>query len=134
MTVYIAENVEFSVVITDTGSPDALTVSLFPILKLKLVSHIETVHGIAAEPPVDKVLGMEHYHTGNAVHRGSGKIEVVTHTNDVRIGELIVEQRVGKRSVAVVSRPRLGRDGIDQHATHDNGYYDFQFHNNCKSD
>ena len=41
------------------------------------------------------------------MHRSTGKIVVITHAQDIRIRKLVVEQRISKGSVSIVSRPRL---------------------------
>ena len=59
MSVDIREDIELAIVISDGWSPDALTVSLLTVFQAEFVAKTkEVLHSIAAESPVDEVLGM----------------------------------------------------------------------------
>ena len=108
VAVDVGEDIKLPVVVTDTGSPNALTVGFLAVFEPELIAHVETVETIAQEFPVHQVLGMQDDHTGCAVHRRPGQIEVLTHPNQVGVGKFVIKQRIGKRAVAVVRRPRAG--------------------------
>jgi hypothetical protein len=52
---------------------------------------------------------MQHRESGHRVHRRAGEVVVVSDADEVRIGELVVEERIGERAVAVVGGPRALR-------------------------
>ena len=108
LAVDIGKDVELPVGIADAGSPDALSVDLLVVLQGKLVfREIESVEAVGNVFPVHQVLRMQDDEPRHGVHRRTSQIVVITHTNDVGVGELVVEQRISKGSVTVVSRPRL---------------------------
>ena len=102
-SVDVGKDVELTVGIADAGSPDALTIDFLMVLQGELVvSEVEAIEAIADVLPVHKVLRVEDDQAGNGMHRGAGQIVVVAYTQDVWVAELVVEQGVGKRAVAVV--------------------------------
>ena len=108
LAVDIRKHIELSVSIADGRCPDALTVDLLMILQREgIVSEVETVEAVGDILPVHEILRVEDHEAGHGMHRGAGKIVVIAHTQDVGVGKLVVEERVGKRAVAVISRPRL---------------------------
>ena len=50
---------------------------------------------------------MQDNQTWHRVHGGTCQIVIIAYTQNIGIGELIIEERVRKCAVAVVSRPRL---------------------------
>ena len=57
---------------------------------------------------------MQHRQPRHAVHGGACQVEVGTQANEIRIGELIEEQRFRVGSVAVIGCPRLRAHGQQQ--------------------
>ena len=107
LAVDVGKDIELAVGITDGWCPDTLTVDLLVVLQREsIVVEVETIKSIADVLPVDEVFGMEDDKSWHGVHCCAGEIVVVAHTEDVRIGELVVEQRVGVRAIAIVSLPR----------------------------
>jgi hypothetical protein len=49
---------------------------------------------------------MEDDKSGYSVHRRASEVIVIAYTDDVRVRELVIEQRIGKRAVTVVGSPR----------------------------
>ena len=74
-----------------------------------IVGEVEAVEAIGDVLPIHQVFRMENNQARHSVHGGAGQIVVVTYTENIWVGELIVEQRIGIGAVAVVGRPRLGR-------------------------
>ena len=94
---------------TDGRCPDALAVDFLVVLQGEsIIIKIKTFETVADVFPINKVSGMKNHKSRHSMHRGTCQVVVIAHTEDVRIGELVVEQRVGVRAIAVVSRPRLG--------------------------
>src|SRR5690349_7028764 len=58
---------------------------------------------------------MQHRQPRHRVHRGADEVKVVTDTNHVRVGKLVVEKRISECAVAVVGGPCSGRCGEDKH-------------------
>ena len=48
---------------------------------------------------------MKDYEPRHSVHGGAGEIVVVSDADNVRVGEFIVEERIGIGSVAIVGAP-----------------------------
>ena len=106
LAVDVGEDIELSVGIADTWCPDALTVNLLMVLQREtVVGEVEAVEAIGDVLPVDEVLGVEDNQSGNGMHGGACQIVVVAHPQDVGVAELIVEQGVGERPVAIVGSP-----------------------------
>ena len=104
----ISKDIELTVGIADGRCPDALTVDLLMILQREgIVSEVETVEAIGDILPVHEILRVKDHETWYGVHRGAGEIVIIADTQDVRVGKLVVEERVGKRAIAVISCPRL---------------------------
>jgi hypothetical protein len=57
---------------------------------------------------------MHNLNRGIHVHGGAGEVVIVANTNDIRILELFVEQRIRVSAVAVVGGPVSLRSGRDQ--------------------
>ena len=103
VSVDVGEDVELAVVVAYARSPYALSVSLLAVFEAELVAKSEEVlHRVAAEAPVDEVLGVKHHHSWQAVHRCTGEVVVLSHPYHVGVGELVVKQRVGVSAIAVV--------------------------------
>ena len=108
LAVDIGKHIELAVGITDGRRPDTLTVDLLMILQREgIVSEVETVEAVGDILPVHEILRVKDHETWYGVHRGAGKIVVIANTQDVGVGKLVVEERVSKRAVAVISCPRL---------------------------
>ena len=108
LAVDVAEHVELAVGVADAGSPDALSVDFLVVLQREAVlGEVEAVETVGDVFPVHQVLRVEDDQPRHGVHGGAGEVVVVAHAEDVRVGELVVEQGVGKRTVTIVSRPRL---------------------------
>ena len=91
--------------------PDALAIDFLVILQREAIFwKVKAVKAIADVFPVDKILGMKDDQPRHGMHGGSGEIIIVTHAQDIRVGKLIVEQRVGEGSVTIVGGPALGAD------------------------
>ena len=109
LAVHIRIDIELSVGMADAGSPDALSVDLLVVLQCEgIVVEVETVEAVADVLPVHQVFRVEDNQSGHGVHGGARQIVVIAHAEDVGVGELIVEQRIGEGAVAVVGCPRLG--------------------------
>ena len=103
LAVHIAEHVELTVGIADARCPDAAAVYLLAVFQREgIVGEIEAVKAVGNILPVHQVARVQDDQPRNAVHGGAGQIVVVAHAQDVRVGKLVVEQRVGKCAVAVV--------------------------------
>lgn len=50
---------------------------------------------------------MQDDQTWHGMHGGTCQIVIIAHPEDIRVGELIVKQRVRIGAVAIVCRPRL---------------------------
>ena len=106
LAIHVRIDIELSVGIADARCPHALTVNLLVVLQREaVVGEVEAVEAIGDVLPVHEVLRVQDDQPGHGVHRRTGQIVVVAHAQDVGVGELVVEQRVGKRSVAVVGSP-----------------------------
>ena len=106
LAVDVGEDVELSVGIAYGGSPDALSVYLLVVAEPEgIVLEVEAVEAVADVLPVDEVARVEDDESGHGVHGGSGQVVVIADTDDVGVGELIIEERIGEGPVAVVSRP-----------------------------
>ena len=104
----ISKDIELTVGIADGRCPDALTVDLLMILQGEgIIRKVETVEAIGDILPVHEILRVKDHETWYGVHRGAGEIVIIADTQDVRVGKLVVEERVGKRAIAVISCPRL---------------------------
>ena len=114
LAVDVREDVELAARIADAGCPDALAVDLATARLRRAaeregrVGEVEAVEAVADVLPVHQVLGVQDDQAGHGVHRRACQVVVVAHAENVGVGELVVEQRVGERAVAVVGRPRLG--------------------------
>ena len=108
LAIDVAEHVELAVGVTDARCPDALTVNFLMVLQREAVlGEVEAVEAVGDVFPVHQVLRVEDDQSRHRVHRRAGEVVVVAHAEDVRVGELVVEQGIGKRAVTVVSRPRF---------------------------
>ena len=106
LTVHIGVKIESSVVMTDTGRPDTLAIYFLAILQAesRVIERV-TVEAVAHIFPVDQVLGVENDEAGHGVHSRTSQIIVIAHTDDIGVGKLIIEQGIGKRTVAVIGSP-----------------------------
>ena len=85
-SVDIREYIELAVMITDAWSPDSLAVCLFAVFESEaVVVNVNPVESVAAEVPVDKVLGFQDYEAGIAMHGRAGQIERVAHSDQIRV-------------------------------------------------
>ena len=108
LSVDVGEYVELPIGVADAGCPDALSVNFLMVLQGELVFRkVEAVEAIGGELPVHQVLRMKNHQAGHGMHGGASQVVVVTHTDDVRVRELVVEQRISKRAVAIIGSPRL---------------------------
>ena len=106
LAVDVGKHIELPVMVADGWCPDTLTVDLLVVLQREsIVVEIETVKAIADILPVHQVLGMEDNESRYGMHRSTGQIVVITHAQDIRIRKLVVEERISKGSVTIVSRP-----------------------------
>ena len=109
LAVDICKHIELPIRIANSRCPDSLTVDLLMVLQRKgIVVEIEAVKAIADILPVHQVLGMEDNESRYGMHRSTGQIVVITHAQDIWVRELVVEERICKGSVTIVSGPRLG--------------------------
>ena len=107
MPVDIGEDIELAVMISDGRRPDTLSVSLLAIAEIEIIRIIKAVEAIGRELPIYEILGMDHYQSRNTVHRGTRQIVILPHSDDIRVREFIVKQRIGKGTITIISRPRL---------------------------
>lgn len=105
----VREDVEHAVVITDARRPDALAVDAPAVFQAKGRTEIEPVHAVAHQFPIDQILGLHQLNRGVHVHGGAGEIKCVADTDDVRVLELFIEQRIRICAVAVVGGPVFRR-------------------------
>ena len=70
-----------------------------------VILKIKTVETIADVLPVDEVFGMQDYQSGHGVHGGACQIVIVAHTQNVGVGELIVEKGIGEGTIAIIGSP-----------------------------
>eukprot|EP00825_Cyclidium_porcatum_P024048 TRINITY_DN26598_c0_g1_i1.p2 TRINITY_DN26598_c0_g1~~TRINITY_DN26598_c0_g1_i1.p2 ORF type:complete len:218 (-),score=7.37 TRINITY_DN26598_c0_g1_i1:333-986(-) len=103
--VHIGKNVKQTVVVTDAGCPDALTIGLFATGEVEFAAERQRIEGIAAEVPVDQIFGMQYNQAWHTMHGCTGQVEIASNPYDVGIGKLIVKKGVGIGSVSVVCRP-----------------------------
>ena len=108
LPVHVGKHIKLSVGIADARCPNALTVNLLMILQRKTVfAEIEAVKAVGDILPVHKVFRVENHKARHRMHRGASQIVVIAHPQNVWVGELIVEQRIGERAIAIVGCPRL---------------------------
>ena len=108
LTVDVGKHIELAVGIADARRPDALAVDFLMVLQSKTVlREVKAVEAVRGKFPVHKILGVEYNQTRNCVHRRASKVIVISHTDNVRIRKLIIEQRICECAVAIVSRPCL---------------------------
>ena len=108
-TVDVGKHIKLAVSITDGRCPNTLTVNLLVVFEREsIVIEIETIKAIRDILPVNQILGVQNHQTRHGMHGGTSQIVVVAHTQNVGIGKLIVEKRVGKCAITVIGRPRLG--------------------------
>ena len=105
MSVDIREDIELAVVIADGRCPDTLSIRFLPVSEIEVIRIIESVEAVGREFPVHEIFGMEHHQYRHAMHRGTRQIIILPHSDDIRIRELIIKQRVGKGTIPVISRP-----------------------------
>ena len=91
--------------VTDTGRPDTLPVSVFTVLKIKFWSLVKSVERVTEKFPVHQILGMQYNHSRYTMHRGSCQIKIITYPNHIRIRKLIIKQRISISTVAIIRRP-----------------------------
>ena len=92
----VGVDIELPIGITDTGSPDALTIYLLMIFQREsVVVEVKTIEAITDILPVHQILGVENNQARHRVHRGAHQIIVVADTKNVRVGKLVIEQWVG---------------------------------------
>src|SRR5665213_249955 len=89
----IAEDIEHTVVITDTWSPDAFAINV-PAFKTISRTKIEFARAIAGQFPVHQILGVQNFDRRHHVHGGPGEVIVITDTNWIRVFKLSIEQWV----------------------------------------
>ena len=106
----VGEDVEHALVIADAGRPDAPAVDV-PAFEPERRAEVQPVHAVADQFPVHQVLGMHDLHRRVHVHGGAGEVVVFADADDIRVLELLVEQRIRVGAVAVVGGPVLGRSG-----------------------
>ena len=107
-TVDIAVEIELSVVMPYAWSPYALAVDFLAVLEREgIVIEIEAVEAVRYVFPVYEILRMQYDKSRHTVHRSAGKVIVFSDPDYIRIGELVIEKRIGVGSVAVVRAPRL---------------------------
>ena len=106
LAIDIGKHVELAVGIADGGSPHALAVYLLVVLQREsIVAEIETVEAVSNVLPVHQVLGVKDHQTRHGMHGSARQVVVIAHTQNVGVRELVVEQRVGKRAIAIVGSP-----------------------------
>ena len=107
LAVDVGEDVKLTVGISDGWSPDALSVYLLMVLEReRVVVKVEAVKAVAYVLPVDEVARVEDDESWHRVHCSASEVVVIAHAENVGVGELVVEERIGKRAVAVVGCPR----------------------------
>ena len=107
MSVDIREDIELSVVIPNGWRPDTLSVSLLAIAEIEIIRIIESVETVGRKFPIHQILGMENHQSRNTVHRGTRQIVILPHSDNIRVREFIVKQRICKGTITIISRPRL---------------------------
>ena len=91
-SVDIREDIEHSVVVSDTWSPDALAIYFLAVFQGKsIVVEIETVKAIGNVLPVYQILGVHEHQSRNGVHCCASQIVIIAHANHVGIREFIIE-------------------------------------------
>ena len=106
--VHVREEIELTVIVADAGRPDALAIDFLMVLQReRIVAEVEAVETVTDVLPVHEILRVEDHESRYGVHRRTSQVVVVAHPQHVRIGELIIEQRVSKRAVPIVGSPRL---------------------------
>ena len=106
LAVDIGKDIELTVGITDGRCPDSLPIDLLMILQREgIVREIKTIEAIADILPVHEILRMQDNQAGYRMHGGACQIIVITHTKNVRIRKLIIEKRIGKRTVTIIRSP-----------------------------
>ena len=106
----VGEDIEHALVIADAGRPDTLAVDV-PSFEPERRAQVQPIHAVAGEFPVHQILGMHDLNGRVHVHGGAGEVVVLAHTNNIGILELLVEQRIGVGTIAVVGGPMPGRRG-----------------------
>ena len=112
LAVDIRKHIELSVGIADGRSPHALTVYLLMILQREgIIVEVETIETVTDIFPVHQVLRVQNHQSWHGMHRRTSQIIVVAHPQDIRVRELIIEQRIRKCSIPIISRPTLSGSG-----------------------
>ena len=75
---------------------------------LREVKAIETVADVL---PINKVFRVQDNESWHRVHSSASQIVVITHPNNIGVGEFVIEQGIGKRAVAIICRPTLCGSG-----------------------
>ena len=108
LAVDVREHIELSIGIADSRCPDTLTVDLLMILQCEpIIGEVKTVEAVAHILPVHQVLRMQNHQSWHRMHGGTSQIVVITHTDDIWVGKLIIKQRIRKCAVAIIGCPRL---------------------------
>ena len=110
LAVDVAEDVERALVEAEARRPDALPVDALAFFEPERRAEIQRIERVGEEPPVHQIARVQDRQSGHAVHGRAGQVEILADADEVAVGELVVEQRVGERPVAVVRGPgrRLG--------------------------
>ena len=132
LAIDVREHIELPVGIADARSPNALTIDFLVVLQREtILSEVKAVEAIGDVFPVDKVLRMKDDETRNGMHRRTSQIVIVAHAQDVGVAELIIEQRIRKRAIAIVGRPRLSicrKNANEQSYDKQEGFHLHYFH------
>jgi len=102
----IGEDMEFTIEVANARGPDALSVGFLTILQTEMgVVDLQPVESIATEVPVHQIFRFQHHKSWITMHGCSNQIERITHSNQIRVGKLIIEQGIGVGAVPIISSP-----------------------------
>ncbi len=106
-------------IVAQVGCPRAVGILALAVLQREAVQLLQLVVGIAYHCPVDEVVTLHKRAARRHVHGGANHIERVAHAQDVGVGNVGVDQRIGKSAVTIVAYLSYGRRckdaGGDQH-------------------
>ena len=105
LAVHVAEDIEGAVAVTERGRPQPLAIDVLAVFEAKCRAEIELRRRVREEFPVDQVARVQDRQAGHRVHGRAGEIEILADADHVRIGEFLVEKRIGERAVAIVGCP-----------------------------
>src|SRR5207237_221541 len=92
--VHVGEDIIGSVVVAETRGPDAAAVDVLAAFQAEVRSEVQAVKGIADDPPIQEVAGMQDRQPRHGVHGRTREVMVGAYPDHIGIRELVVKQRI----------------------------------------